>query len=103
MGVNSAQISVSSVTATQLIVQGTGAGQFRNTTGNVSDPFPTTLQNMDAAITIFLGGPGVTTGNGFPLKAGVTIPFSWLNVDATGLFGLAASGTPLLAILAGRQ
>lgn len=101
MGFASAQVTVSNVTATPLF--GTSATGLIRTTGAVSDPFAAIIQNTDGSNTVFLGGPGVTSGNGFPLIKGASIPFAFLGTDATGLYGIANVAPVVVAVLAGRQ
>lgn len=103
MGVNSGQIAMNASTPTAIFVKGTSTGQFDNIQGNASNPLPTIIQNMDATNTVYLGGPGVTTANGFPLIAGASLPIEWLGTDATSLFGISSTGTPKIAILAANQ
>ena len=50
MALNTVQIATNSVTATQLTVQGSGAGQLLNLTGNTTDPVPLIVKNIDASI-----------------------------------------------------
>ena len=105
MGFNSQQITISSSTATPLIVPGTGASGsgFLQYKGAVGDELPFIIQNIDAAITVYLGGTDVSTSNGFPLVAGASLPIQTLHADALYLYALAASGSPKVAVLAGRQ
>lgn len=51
-----------------------------------------------AGADVYLGGPGVTTSNGFPLSAGETIPTADLRYD--DLYGIVASGTETVYVLA---
>lgn len=37
----------------------------------------------DSAVTVYLGGPDVTTSNGFPILAGESMAFDGLNITAT--------------------
>lgn len=77
---------------------------FTPTTGTLQDPTPLLIQNADAAINIFIGGPTVTnTGatTGLLLAPGQVIPLSLINGDI--LYAIAASGTPDVAVIAGRQ
>lgn len=53
------------------------------------------IVNTDTAITVYVGIATVTTGNGFPLKAGQSI-----SIDNIGLIQvIAASGSPVVAYL----
>jgi hypothetical protein len=49
--------------------------------------------NLDAAITVYFGPAGVTTANGYPLKAGM----SWAPTWVGAIFCVAASGTPVVS------
>jgi hypothetical protein len=101
MAFNSAQVVVSSTLATPLIVAGTGPNQFRNPAGVISDPLPLVILNTDAAISVYLGGPNVSATNGLTLGAGQSVTLQI--VDGATPYGLAASGSPRVGILAGRQ
>jgi hypothetical protein len=58
------------------------------------------IRNTDAAISVFLGGSGVTNTTGFELKAGQQIgPLAFDSADAP-LYAVAASGTPRVDVLA---
>lgn len=105
MGFNSQQVVVSSATATNLITEGTGASGagFLQTHGAAGDELPGIIQNIDTAITVYLGGADVSTSNGFPLVAGASLPITFLGHDAKWLYALAASGSPKVAVLLGRQ
>jgi hypothetical protein len=54
-----------------------------------------TVKNLDAAITVYLGPATVTSGNGMELKAGESVELTWVGL----LQGIAASGTPSVAVL----
>lgn len=99
MGFFSAQVATSG-TAAAVLTTGNG---FTNLTGNVTDPVPFVIKNIDSTITIYLGGSGVTTSNGYPLLAGQSVTLSSINSEAGSLWAVAASGTPKLSVLAGRQ
>lgn len=82
----------------------TRAAVFTPTTGSLQDPTPILIQNPDAAINIFLGGPTVTnTGaaTGILISPGQIITMSLTNGDI--LYAIAASGTPNIVVMAGRQ
>jgi hypothetical protein len=105
MGVNSVQITTGA-TAKPLFVQGAGVagdGTFFNVQGAIGDLLPSIIRNLDATNTVFLGDDGVTSSNGFPIKPGESFPITWLGTDAADLFAVAGAGTPVVAILAGRQ
>jgi hypothetical protein len=52
------------------------------------------------AVTIYLGGAGVTSESGFPLAAGTAIGWSTLG-DVSILYAVTASGTGDLRVLGG--
>jgi hypothetical protein len=101
MALKGIQVTLVTSTPTPLLVQGTGAGQLKNVAGNIQDPLPLIIQNLDAAITVWIGGPDVSATLGIELLPGASIPMS--------LYGTSeipyafAVGTPVIAILAGRQ
>lgn len=109
MAFNANQITVSNATPTALLVQGgtpqsPTAGSFYNITGSANDPLPVIIKNTDASITVFIGGnqQTLTTGNGYPLLAGASLPMTLLNSGDIP-YALAASGSPKVAVLVGRQ
>jgi hypothetical protein len=102
MALKSFQIATNNATATPLLVVGSGASQIAALTGTLQDPLPVAIQNIDAAITIYLGGPGVTAVNGYPLLAGVSFPLA-LYGSSEIPYAISASGTPVIAVLVGRQ
>jgi len=61
-------------------------------------PNQRTVKNTDASVIAFLGGAGVTTATGFPLKPGESITFDD-KVSSAALYGVCASGAPVLAVL----
>ena len=101
----SALIATNASTATALNAQGTWtgtAGLFPNAQGNVTDPIPFSFKNVDATITIYVGGSAVSSSNGYPLLAGQSIPANIVG-DNEVLYAISASGTPNMAVLANRQ
>jgi hypothetical protein len=102
MAIKSVQIALSSSTATPLLVQGSSGTQFLNITGSMSDQLPIQVKNTDSAITIYLGGVGVTSSTGYPLLAGQSISFGLLGSGDVP-YAISASGTPTVAVMAGRQ
>lgn len=73
-----------------------------STTSEVIFTFPNEgtsviVRNNDASIIVYLGGPDVTTSNGFPLAAGASIPVSGYAGEI--LYAVAASGTPVIRLL----
>jgi hypothetical protein len=101
MALASRQVATNAVTAVPLLVQGSGASQFKNIAGSIQDPLPIIIQN-NSAILIYIGGPDVTTSNGFPLAAGQSLPMALYGTSEIP-YAIAASATPSISILAGRQ
>ena len=97
MAVSSGQFTTSSSTAGTVPL----SGQLN--LGSLADPIPVQLKNIDGAITIYLGGPNVSTSTGYPLLAGASISFGFVAGDDNAVYALAASGSPKLAWLALRQ
>lgn len=55
------------------------------------------VKNMDASIIVYVGKDNsVTSGNGYPIKAGEAFDFEGY---AGAIFAVAASGTPTLAYI----
>jgi hypothetical protein len=54
------------------------------------------IRNLDASVSVYIGGSTVTTSNGMLIKAGESITIS---TSAT-VYAVAASGTPSVAYLA---
>ena len=102
MALKSFQIATNSSTATPLLVAGSGASQVAALTGTLQDPLPVAIQNIDSAITIYIGGSGVTAATGYPLLAGQSFPFA-LYGSSEIPYAISASGTPVIAVLVGRQ
>jgi hypothetical protein len=98
---NSAQITTGAVTPVPLLVQGSSAGQFKNIQGTIQDPLPVIILNLDAAITIYIGGSTAASCL-FPLAPGGSLPMA-LYGSSEIPYALSASGTPLVAVLVGRQ
>lgn len=74
---------------------------FKNTQGNIQDPVPVLIVNTDAAITVWIGGSDVTALLGIPLLPGQSLPMS-LYGESEIPYAYAV-GTPIVAVLAGRQ
>lgn len=55
------------------------------------------LQNT-SAVTIYLGGPGVTTATGFPLAAGASLTLDAVQPDSLPL-AIVTTGTATIAVL----
>lgn len=100
MAVQSAQITTS--TSIQPVWPSTST-TFLQLSGAVGDPLPLQIKNIDASITIYIGGANVSSSNGYPLLAGQSISTSWLQAEVTTLYCVAASATPKLAVLTARQ
>lgn len=69
--------------------------------GNGMVPEGVTVFNDDGSITVFVGGPTVSTANGIPILAGSS--FSIDMVSGERLYAVAASGTPVVRILVAHQ
>lgn len=102
MALKSAQIATNNTTPTALLVPGSGTTQFSPIQGTLQDPLPVLIQNVDAAITIYIGGSTVTAATGFPIAPGGSVPMA-LYGSSEIPYAIAASGTPKLALLVGRQ
>lgn len=63
-------------------------------------PFRVAIQNDDASITVYIGGPNVTSAGvgGYKLLAGEQIAFDLYVADAP-VYAVAASGTPNVRVL----
>lgn len=107
MAIDTEQIALNAATPTPLLVQGSGAGQFQNITGNATDALPVVIKNLDAAIVIYIGGSDVSTTNGYPLAAGASFAGGSIAMQLLGQaeipYAIATSGTPNVAVLVGRQ
>lgn len=101
MAFKSQQITLVTSTITPLLVQGSSGTKFTQINGTVQDPLPVLIRNLDAAVTIWIGGPDVSATNGYELLPGESLPMS--------LYGSSeipyafAVGTPKLSVLCGRQ
>ena len=69
--------------------------------GNGMVPEGIVVFNDDATITVYVGGPTVSTANGIPVLAGNS--FSIDMVSGERLYAVAASGTPVVRILVAHQ
>lgn len=73
--------------------------------GRIDDPIPVLVQNNDGAIDIFIGGPNVTAATGIKLPHANGLPgplqFQLRNNDI--LYAIAASATPNINVMLGRQ
>lgn len=101
MAILGVRVALNASTATALLAKGSSAGQIPEIEGVAGDPLPVLIQNADAAIVIYLGGPTVTEATGFPLAAGESVPMSLIGGDIP--YAIAASGTPSCSVLVGRQ
>lgn len=101
MALKARQITLVTSTATPLLVKGSGGTQFNNVTGNIQDPLPIVIQNLDAAITMWIGGPDVSATTGIELLAGQSMPMNLYGESEIPY--VFAVGTPIVAVLVGRQ
>ena len=95
MALSSGTVAVSSSAATVIVA---AANPNANPSGFNSASRSVTVTNLDGAITVYLGAAGVTSA-GFPLLHGASVTVPLATADA--LYGLAASGTPNVAFIAG--
>lgn len=89
------QVAINAVTATKVYSAEKLPG------GNLGMDDIRIARNMDAAIVSYMGGPGVTALNGFPLAPNESFILS--GPSGMGIKGdvwfISASGTPKIAIL----
>lgn len=78
---------VTVTTTAVLLTQGLGGAGAQG----ISD-FSAEVQNTDATITLYVGGSGVTTAQGFPVLAGATVKLGELGAD-DALYGITSSGS----------
>ncbi len=71
------------------------------TNGNGMSPEGILIYNEDASITVYVGGPSITTSNGIPIVAGASISFDLITAEV--VWAVAASGTPVIRILTTHQ
>lgn len=72
--------------------------------GRVDDPIPVIVQNLDTVITEYIGGSTVTNSGatqGIALLPGQIITMTLMQGD--NLYAIAASGTPSICVMLGRQ
>lgn len=93
MAISSAQVSCTS-TATEIARTDSIAGL-----NSITLKTPTAIRviNQDAAVSVFLGGPGVTTANGYELKPGASIPVELDGDDI--LYGRTTAATVRVDVL----
>lgn len=94
-GITPSQVALSAVAATKIFAINdlqsgdTGVITFRE------------LKNADAAITIYIGGVGVTAATGYPVLPGGS--FEPLGPSGSGycgdVYAIAASGTPTVGLI----
>jgi hypothetical protein len=70
---------------------------------SISDQLPVAIRNMQAAggTTAWIGGPDVSSSNGFPLYGQESFPMQLLTSDTP--YAVSDSGTITLAVMVGRQ
>lgn len=105
MALKSIQLVLVANTAQAAIVQGAGSSQFPNLSGTVQDPLPVLISNLDPALTIYVGGPGVLPGTGTPIGPGSSRAFALIGSPVSDIpWVIGSSGaTPTFAVLCGRQ
>ena len=85
-----------------MLVQGTTGTKFINIDGSTTDPVPVTIKNEDGSITIYIGGSDVSSTKGQSLVAGGSISYN-LYGSSEIPYAIAASATPVVSVLCGRQ
>lgn len=98
MGFKAIQLTAGAAQA--CLVQGSGAGQFKNISGTVQDPLPVSIKNEDPAVTMWWGGPDVSATKGQSIAPGATVVMNLYN-DSEIPWLFAASGT--FSVVCGRQ
>jgi hypothetical protein len=103
MAFKSHQIQVSSTVPTPLVVKGDGTGTTFTTVGGATgDPTPFMFKNTDASATVWVGGPDVSSGNGYPLSAGQSTPATLIEAGEIP-YAIASVNLTVVAVLAMRQ
>jgi hypothetical protein len=94
MAVTSGTVAVSHTTATVIVpaANPNALDYAPNPAGNTT----VVLTNLDGAITVYLGGSGVTSA-GYQLLKGASVTLALGPSDA--IYGLAASGTPNVSFI----
>lgn len=100
MAIKARQITLVTSTATPLLVKGTGATQFGNISGTITDPLPIMIKNEDSATTVWVGGSDVDATHGMSIAPGTSLTFNVYGNDIPYVF---AVGTPIISVLVGRQ
>lgn len=101
MALKGIQITLVTSTATPLLVKGAGTTQVVNSIGNIGDPIPIIIQNLDAALNMWIGGPNVDATHGILLGPGQSLPMNLYGESEIPY--VFAVGTPIVAVLVGRQ
>lgn len=73
---------------------------FSNNTGSLNDPVPFMVQNPPGGTNVWVGGPNVTTNNGYLLTTGREYTFSIISGEV--LYAIAAT-TQTVYVLQGRH
>lgn len=94
MSVASGTVTVSHTTATAIVP---AANENANPVGSTQGNLSVVVTNLDGAITVYLGGSGVTS-SGYALLKGASVTVALGPGDS--LYGLAASGSPSVCYLA---
>ena len=103
MAIRTQQIATTSDSATPLLVQGSGDGEFPNISGSVGDPLPVVIQNQ-GSIVVTIGGPDVATDGGIQLGEGESYRMTLIGSPVSDIpYAIAASGTPSVTVQLGRQ
>lgn len=98
MGFKAIQLTAGA--AQPVLVQGTGAGQFKNIQGTNTDPLPVSIKNEDASATMWWGGSDVSATKGQSIAAGGTVVMNLYN-DSEIPYVFGTGGT--FSVVCGRQ
>lgn len=79
------------------VTVGTAPVQLAVGFGGLEGSLSYLVKNLDTAATIDIGGPGVTSGAGYPLGPGASLSADL--ISGNQLWAVAASGTVSVAVL----
>ncbi len=81
-------------------LSGTRELLYTSTSGHAEAPQSLLVYNNHATITIYVGGPDLTTANGMLVVAGASVSLDLIVGDE--VYAIAASGTPEVRLLFNR-
>jgi hypothetical protein len=99
MAFTSFQVATSATLAVPLYTFETEETTAYLQSGSANDPVPICIFSTS---NIYVGGPGVTSSNGYLLLANVPFPMTVLG-NSEVLYVAANSGTPTVYVILGRQ